>query len=52
MALSESTTKSAQAALVGRDDRRDLSLFRLGFDFLDRCLALDSAPSLVIFSSF
>lgn len=36
-------------ALVDRADRRDLSLFRLGWDFLERCLALsDPLPPVFI----
>ena len=30
-----------QAHEVDRTDRRDLSIFRLGWDFIERCLALD-----------
>jgi len=36
-------------ALVDRSDRRDLSFFRLGWDFLERCLALhDPIPPVFI----
>lgn len=41
IALAEQLTALGMTALVDRADRRDLSLFRLGFDFLDRCLSLN-----------
>lgn len=44
IALSEQLSASGLSALVDRADRRDLSLFRLGFDFLDRCLSLNLDP--------
>ena len=33
--------KNGQRHLVDRKDRRDLSIFRLGWDFIERRLALD-----------
>jgi hypothetical protein len=44
IALGEHLVRSALTALVDRADRRDLSLFRLGFDFLDRLLDLSESP--------
>jgi hypothetical protein len=38
--------------LVDRSDRRDLSIFRLGWDFLERCLALGDPVPLVVLPSF
>ena len=32
---------AGQRAWVDRRDRRDLSIFRIGFDFIERCLVLD-----------
>ena len=40
MALGVELTKLGRAREVDRPDRRDLSFFRRGFDFLKRCLAL------------
>jgi hypothetical protein len=51
IALAEQLTKRGETALVDRADRRDLSLFRLGFDFLDRCLTLNLDPPPVFFPS-
>lgn len=33
------TVKNGKRRLVDRSDRRDLSIFRIGFDMLERCLA-------------
>ncbi len=33
------TIKNGKRHLVDRSDRRDLSIFRIGFDMLERCLA-------------
>ena len=41
MALGVELTKLGRAREVDRPDRRDLSFFRLGFDFLKRCLKLN-----------
>jgi hypothetical protein len=38
----EALLRSANTFLVARRHRRDLSIFRLGFDFVCRCLALDN----------
>jgi hypothetical protein len=38
--------------LVDRHDRRDLSLFRLGWDFLERCLNLQHPPPNVFIPNF
>jgi len=40
VALGVELTKLGRAREVDRSDRRDLSFFRLGFDFLKRCLRL------------
>ena len=32
------TIKNGKRRLVDRSDRRDLSIFRIGFDMLERCL--------------
>ena len=40
VALGVELTKCGRAREVDRPDRRDLSYFRRGFDFLKRCLAL------------
>ncbi len=40
VALGVELTKLGRAREVDRSDRRDLSFFRRGFDFLKRCLAL------------
>jgi len=37
--------------LVDRHDRRDLSLFRLGWDFVERCLALADPLPIILPSS-
>ena len=41
VALGEHLIVHHLTALVDRADRRDLSIFRLGWDFLDRCLTLN-----------
>jgi hypothetical protein len=41
VALGVELTKLGRAREVDRSDRRDLSFFRLGFDFLKRCLKLN-----------
>ncbi len=38
VAFASRTIKNGQRRLVDRSDRRDLSLFRIGFDMLERCL--------------
>lgn len=40
-ATGEQVIATDQAHEVDRTDRRDLSIFRLGWDFIERCLALD-----------
>ncbi|MHB8750509.1 MAG: transposase family protein, partial [Aggregatilineales bacterium] len=46
IALGVAITQLGLASLIDRADRRDLSFFRRGFDWLDRCLALgDPLPS-------
>lgn len=52
IALGEYLIRTAQTALVDRADRRDLSLFRLGFDFLDRLLDLSEDPPTLFFPFF
>lgn len=49
LALGRHLELSHQVDLVDRHDRRDLSLFRLGWDFLERCLAL-ADPIPLVFS--
>lgn len=45
VSLGDSVQREQRAAWVDRSDRRDLSIFRLGWDFLDRCLTLnDTIP--------
>ncbi|MEP7288572.1 MAG: hypothetical protein ABI947_22700, partial [Chloroflexota bacterium] len=41
-----------QIAQVGGEGRRDLSLFRLGFEWLDRLLDLSEDPPALFFPSF
>jgi hypothetical protein len=49
IALAEPVRDHRRRALVDRAGRRDLSLFRLGWDFLERCLALgDPVPSVSV----
>jgi hypothetical protein len=49
VALGEHLICTGQTDLVTRHDRVDLSIFRLGFDFIDRCLALhDPIPDAFI----
>jgi hypothetical protein len=49
VALGEHVLLTNLLALVDRADRRDLSIFRLGWDFLERCLTLcDPFPELFI----
>jgi hypothetical protein len=49
VALGEHVLLANLLALVDRSDRRDLSVFRLGWDFSERCLALcDPFPDVFI----
>ncbi len=41
VATAEHVLTTNQAHQVDRTDRRDLSILRLGWDFIERCLALD-----------
>jgi hypothetical protein len=43
VATGEHVLATNQADQVDRNDRRDLSIFRIGWDFIERCLALDDA---------
>jgi hypothetical protein len=52
IALGVAITQLGCAALVDRKDRRDLSFFRRGFDFLDRILRLGDPLPHVFFPSF
>ena len=52
MAVGVAITQRSLAALVDRKDRRDLSFFRRGFDFLDRVLKLNQALPSVFFPTF
>lgn len=46
------TIKNGLRNLVDRNDRRDLSIFRIGFDMLERCLALGKMPSIRLIPYF
>jgi hypothetical protein len=49
VALGEHVEQIHLVSLVDRSDRRDLSIFRLGWDFLERCLALsDPFPDVFV----
>lgn len=49
VAMAEHVILTHQADQVDRSDRRDLSLFRLGWDFIERCLALsDPIPRVAL----
>jgi hypothetical protein len=49
VAVGEHLICTGQTDLVSRHDRLDLSIFRLGFDFIDRCFALsDPIPDAFI----
>lgn len=50
LAVGRQVEITGQTDLVDRHDRRDLSLFRLGWDFIERCLSL-SDPIPIIFPS-
>ncbi len=52
IALGEYVLTQALAPEVDRHDRRDLSIFRLGWDFLERRLALSDPIPLVFIPSF
>lgn len=52
MALGVTITQLGRAAVVDRKDRRDLSFFRRGFDFLDRILRLGEPLPPGFFPSF
>ena len=52
IALGEYVLTKALAPEVDRHDRRDLSIFRLGWDFLERRLALSDPIPLVFIPSF
>ena len=46
LAFGSQTIKNGLRHLVDRHDRRDLSIFRIGFDMLQRCFANDSPVSI------
>jgi hypothetical protein len=49
VATAEHVIASGQAHIVDRSDRRDLSIVRIGWDFIERCLALDDpVPDLFV----
>jgi hypothetical protein len=49
VAMAEYVIDANKQSWVDRNDRRDLSIFRFGLDFLDRCLALnDPIPKVSI----
>ncbi|MCZ7542189.1 MAG: IS4 family transposase [Anaerolineae bacterium] len=52
VAVGEHTIASHQTDAVDRHDRRDLSVFRLGWDFIERCLALDDPVPLTFVPNF
>lgn len=41
VSLGDTVQRQQRTAWVDRSDRRDLSIFRLGWDYLDRCLTLN-----------
>lgn len=51
-ATGEHLLRTCQAHLVDRRDRQDLSIFRLGLDFVCRCMALDDPLPTRLFLSF
>ncbi|MGF1506860.1 MAG: hypothetical protein ACFB51_17270 [Anaerolineae bacterium] len=51
-AIGEQTITQGLTHLVDRSDRWDLSIFRLGLDFLDRCLILGTSPPPLALPSF
>lgn len=52
VALGEHVLQTGRQAQVDRAKRRDLSIFRLGWDFLTRCLALDDPIPIVALPNF
>jgi hypothetical protein len=52
VALAEHVIPHGLAGQVDRTDRRDLSLFRLGWDFLERCLTLADPIPIVAVPNF
>jgi len=52
LTLGEYTIHNGLSALVDRTDRRDLSIFRLGWDFLEDCLRLSLPVPSVSFLNF
>lgn len=52
MAVAGQVERAGWVDLVDRHDRRDLSLFRLGWDFVERCLSLNDPIPIVSSSLF
>jgi len=52
LTLGEYVIQQALTAQVDRTDRRDLSIFRLGWDFLEDCLPLPAPIPIVSFLNF
>lgn len=52
VALGESLIRTNQTHLVDRSDRIDLSIFRLGWDFLERCITFDDPLPICWIPSF
>lgn len=52
VATGEGVMCSDLASEIDRTDRRDLSIFRLGWDFIERCLALDDPVPIAFIPTF
>ncbi len=52
VATGEQVIQTNQQAEVDRSDRRDLSIFRLGWDFIERRLALDDPVPIAVIPNF
>ena len=52
VATGEHVLLIGQAHQVDRTDRRDLSIFRIGWDFIERCLALSDPIPIAFVPNF
>ena len=52
VAAGEHVLATGQAHLIDRTDRRDLSIFRIGWDFIERRLALDDPIPIIFIPNF
>lgn len=52
VATGEKVLNDGLAAEIDRTDRRDLSIFRIGWDFVERCLALDDPIPIAFVPTF